>query len=136
MKTSTPIDLPQPTTLLHYFVILLLAIFELLSMEFFKVHFGRIRMKPGKPSTFASIPKQSGAGSCYFFGLPGNPVSCLVCKTLLVDCALKRLQGINSRGGSSSLSACSTSGFYDRPYFHIYLLLFGILLAQITIAPY
>ena len=64
-----------------------------------QVHFGRIRMKPGKPTTFASIPKKTeGGGTCYFFGLPGNPVSCLVCKTLVVDCALKRLQGVCSRG--------------------------------------
>jgi hypothetical protein len=54
-------------------------------------------MKPGKPTTFASIAKPSG-GRCYFFGLPGNPVSCLVCKALVVDPALKRLQGVPSKG--------------------------------------
>ncbi|EDW62750.1 molybdenum cofactor synthesis protein cinnamon [Drosophila virilis] len=38
----------------------------------FKVHFGRVNMKPGKPMTFAS------RGTKYFFGLPGNPVSAFV----------------------------------------------------------
>lgn len=33
-----------------------------------------------------------------FFGLPGNPVSCLVTKALVVDPALKRVQGMASSG--------------------------------------
>lgn len=68
------------------------------------VHFGRLNMKPGKPTTFASINKADG-GKCYFFGLPGNPVSCLVCKALVVDPALKRLQGMQSKGSSISFVA-------------------------------
>jgi gephyrin len=52
-------------------------------------------MKPGKPSTFATIPRKGG-GCCAFFGLPGNPVSCLVTKGLLIDPALKRMQGMES----------------------------------------
>ena len=58
------------------------------------VHFGRINMKPGKPATFATLEKPSG-GSVLFFGLPGNPVSCLVTKCLFVDPALRRLQGVS-----------------------------------------
>jgi gephyrin len=57
------------------------------------VHFGRLMMKPGKPSTFATI-MQDGKQKL-FFGLPGNPVSCLVCKALLVDPALKKMQGLD-----------------------------------------
>ncbi|KAH8388119.1 hypothetical protein KR093_011839, partial [Drosophila rubida] len=38
----------------------------------FKLHFGRVNMKPGKPMTFASRERK------YFFGLPGNPVSAFV----------------------------------------------------------
>lgn len=53
-------------------------------------------MMPGKPTTFASVPRPSGKGTAYFFGLPGNPVSCLVTKALVVDPALKRLQGMKS----------------------------------------
>ena len=29
-----------------------------------------------------------------FFGLPGNPVSCLVTKSIFIDPALKKLQGV------------------------------------------
>jgi gephyrin len=54
------------------------------------IHFGRLNMKPGKPTTFASLK------STLFFALPGNPVSCLVTKTLLIDPALKRIQGLDS----------------------------------------
>ena len=59
------------------------------------VHFGRINMKPGKPATFATLEKPLG-GNVLFFGLPGNPVSCLVTKCLFVDPALRRLQGLSN----------------------------------------
>ena len=44
------------------------------------IHFGRLNMKPGKPTTFAVLPRSGGAseGQCLVFALPGNPVSCLV----------------------------------------------------------
>lgn len=58
------------------------------------VHFGRLNMKPGKPTTFASII-QNGKKTL-FFGLPGNPVSCLVTKALMIDPALRRMQGLDS----------------------------------------
>ena len=58
-----------------------------------KVHFGRVNMKPGKPATFATLERPDGQGTVLFFGLPGNPVSCLVTKALFIDPALKRLQG-------------------------------------------
>ncbi|EDV45344.1 molybdenum cofactor synthesis protein cinnamon [Drosophila erecta] len=38
----------------------------------FKIHCGRVNIKPGKPMTFASRNDK------YFFGLPGNPVSAFV----------------------------------------------------------
>ena len=56
------------------------------------VHFGRMCMKPGKPTTFASINKNGREK--LFFGLPGNPVSCLATYYLLVDPAIKALSGI------------------------------------------
>lgn len=34
------------------------------------VHFGKVKMKPGKPLTFATLPKSDGTR--FFFGLPGN----------------------------------------------------------------
>eukprot|EP01006_Ploeotia_vitrea_P027055 TRINITY_DN59935_c0_g1_i1.p1 TRINITY_DN59935_c0_g1~~TRINITY_DN59935_c0_g1_i1.p1 ORF type:complete len:635 (-),score=71.57 TRINITY_DN59935_c0_g1_i1:106-2010(-) len=49
-----------------------------------EIHFGRVSMKPGKPTTFATLDyKSKGSGGeatkKVFFGLPGNPVSALVC---------------------------------------------------------
>ena len=37
-----------------------------------EVFFGRLNMKPGKPTTFGRINK------ALVFALPGNPVSCFV----------------------------------------------------------
>jgi gephyrin len=51
-----------------------------------RVHFRRLFMKPGKPLTFAT------AGDTLVFGLPGNPVSCLVCFQMFVRPALQVLQ--------------------------------------------
>jgi molybdopterin biosynthesis enzyme len=50
-------------------------------------------MKPGKPTTFASINRANGS-RCFFFGLPGNPVSCLVTCALMVSPAVKILKGV------------------------------------------
>lgn len=65
-----------------------------------RVHFGRIRMKPGKPLTFATVPVQpgrsegtSGVEERLVFGLPGNPVSALVTFSLFVRPAIRRLLG-------------------------------------------
>lgn len=36
-----------------------------------EVHCGRVLMKPGKPLTFATMPRGDGGGKLLFFGLPG-----------------------------------------------------------------
>ena len=61
-----------------------------------KIHFGRLNMKPGKPTTFAVLPRSGSgsAGQCLVFALPGNPVSCLVTAHLLAGPALKRMVGM------------------------------------------
>jgi gephyrin len=86
------------------------------------VHFGRLNMKPGKPTTFASIPKKNSPGKCYFFGLPGNPVSCLVSKVLMVDVAVRRLQNLPSdRCAHSQVSVRTTQPYRldpGRPEYH------------------
>eukprot|EP00980_Cylindrotheca_fusiformis_P029512 scaffold23496_cov188-Cylindrotheca_fusiformis.AAC.10 len=46
------------------------------------LHFGRMHMKPGKPTTFVTIPK--GDKTRLVFAMPGNPVSGFVCTQLLV----------------------------------------------------
>jgi len=58
-----------------------------------KVHFGRIKMKPGKPTTFATVPRGDSGKEVLFFALPGNPVSCAVTTRLLVQPALRKLSG-------------------------------------------
>ncbi|KDO33385.1 hypothetical protein SPRG_02192 [Saprolegnia parasitica CBS 223.65] len=63
-----------------------------LLQELGTVHFGRIHMKPGKPTTFATIPSTSGPAKLVF-ALPGNPVSCLVTSCLLVAPVLRKLRG-------------------------------------------
>jgi molybdopterin molybdotransferase len=52
--------------------------------------FWRIAMRPGKPLSF------SARGRTLMFGLPGNPVSTLVCFELFVRPALYALQGAHS----------------------------------------
>jgi molybdopterin molybdotransferase len=55
--------------------------------EFAEVHFRRVFMKPGKPLNFAT------AGDKLIFGLPGNPVSCLVAFHMFARPALSILEG-------------------------------------------
>lgn len=50
----------------------------------FKIHFGRVNMKPGKPMTFAA-----NADGRAVFGLPGNPVSSFVTFHLFVLPAIR-----------------------------------------------
>lgn len=56
------------------------------------VHFGRVTIKPGKPTTFASIPNPGGEKK-FVFALPGNPASAIVTFHVFVVPALRRLGG-------------------------------------------
>ncbi|KAK7385851.1 hypothetical protein VNO78_31774 [Psophocarpus tetragonolobus] len=58
-----------------------------------KVHFDKVNIKPGKPFTFAEIDFQSTESKILAFGLPGNPVSSLVCFHLFVVPAIRYLAG-------------------------------------------
>jgi gephyrin len=66
------------------------------------VHFGRVSMKPGKPTTFASVPfKESASGvrtDRLVFGLPGNPASALVTANLFLLPCLQRWNGLEAKG--------------------------------------
>ncbi|KAH8096686.1 MoaB/Mog domain-containing protein [Cristinia sonorae] len=58
------------------------------------IHFGRLNVKPGKPTTFATIPTPGGRNSrTPIFALPGNPASALVMFHVFVVPALRRLNG-------------------------------------------
>ncbi|CAB9517918.1 Molybdenum cofactor biosynthesis protein [Seminavis robusta] len=67
-----------------------------------KLHFGRLNMKPGKPTTFVSIhPKENASPKpCLVFALPGNPVSATVCTHLLVRPALDMLTQYKGRNAT------------------------------------
>ena len=56
--------------------------------SFGTVHIGRVKLKPGKPFTFATLPDRRVA-----FGLPGFPVSSLVTFEVFVRPALRKMQG-------------------------------------------
>ena len=57
------------------------------------LHFGRLNMKPGKPTTFVTVPSsRSQKKPCLVFALPGNPVSATVCTHLVVRPALSMLE--------------------------------------------
>jgi molybdopterin molybdotransferase len=49
--------------------------------------FWRVRIKPGKPLWFGRT------GTSLVFGLPGNPLSSIVCFCVFIEPALRRLQG-------------------------------------------
>jgi len=56
------------------------------------VHFGKVKMKPGKPLTFATLVAEDGH-KMMVFGLPGNPVSSFVTFNLVVLPVLRTLAG-------------------------------------------
>lgn len=61
-----------------------------------EIFFSRMMMKPGKPTTFATIPRGAGGEKTplLVFALPGNPVSAAVTFTLVVAPALRALSGV------------------------------------------
>lgn len=66
------------------------------------LHFGRVNVKPGKPTTFGIIPTPGGRNEkTPIFALPGNPASALVCFNVFVVPALRRLGGLS--GGKCHL---------------------------------
>jgi gephyrin len=65
------------------------------------IHFGRVSMKPGKPTTFATVPVKNNAGkkvSKIIFSLPGNPVSTVVTFHLFVLPSLHHASGVSPAG--------------------------------------
>ena len=56
--------------------------------------FHKVAMKPGKPLWFGQL--STGDHKCLIFGLPGNPVSSMVCFEVFVRPALQKLAGFQS----------------------------------------
>jgi len=71
------------------------------------MHFWKVRVTPGKPLAFGT------AGSRLVFGLPGNPVSCMVSFELFVRPALLKLAG-HRRIFRRALQATLTEGIPKR----------------------
>ncbi|XP_046575609.1 gephyrin-like isoform X1 [Haliotis rubra] len=55
------------------------------------IHFARVFMKPGKPTTFATL--EHNGKRKLFFGLPGNPVSAIVTCNLYVIPVVAKMSG-------------------------------------------
>jgi molybdopterin molybdotransferase len=70
--------------------------------------FHGVRIQPGKP-TYAGIRRRT-----FFFGLPGNPVSCLVCAQLFARPCLDKLVG-RGRIGLARGEAVLAEDFKLRP---------------------
>ncbi|XP_060074353.1 gephyrin-like [Ylistrum balloti] len=86
-----------------------------------KIHFGRVFMKPGKPTTFATVDDDKGRH--LFFGLPGNPVSAIVTCNLYVIPALNKMLG-NTNPGRTVIKAKVEKDIHldPRPEYHRVLL--------------
>jgi molybdopterin molybdotransferase len=82
-----------------------------------EAHFHKVKMKPGKPVFFGT---SGGASPCLVFGLPGNPVSSLVCFELFVRPALRKLAGYADPGPAVVRAALTEDFAYttDRPTYH------------------
>ena len=57
--------------------------------------FHKVDLKPGKPLWFGILDQENRA-PCYIFGLPGNPVSSMVCFELFVRTAIRQFMGFPS----------------------------------------
>ncbi len=55
-----------------------------------KIHIRSVKMKPGKPLTFATFPGKN----CLYFGLPGNPAAVLVTFWRFVQPAMRKMSGL------------------------------------------
>jgi molybdopterin molybdotransferase len=82
-------------------------------------HFHRVAMKPGKPIFFGTGPRGTAV-----FGLPGNPVSSLVCFELFVRPALRKLGGHMSFSTEPVRASLAVDFRHrsDRPTYHPALL--------------
>lgn len=79
-----------------------------------QAHFHKVAMKPGKPVFFGT------RDATLVFGLPGNPVSVLVCFELFVRPAMRRLGG-HADPGPRMIQAALTEDFSyqtDRPTYY------------------
>lgn len=90
------------------------------------VHFGRVAMKPGKPTTFATLPvdkeDEMHKNPTIVFALPGNPASALVTYHLFVLPCLRKMSGYPDPSHwhlpRVKVKATSSMRLDPRPEFH------------------
>ena len=84
------------------------------------VQFHKVSMKPGKPLLFGIYPRaETALPPRLIFGLPGNPVSSLVCFELFVRSALRALRALPP--GPHWINATLAKDYpyrTDRPTYH------------------
>lgn len=88
--------------------------------------FHKVRVKPGQPVWFGVLEaaaagrRDSAAASCHVFGLPGNPVSSMVCCELFVRTAIRRLMGIEPAAADPLRGRLTRDHFNsgNRPTYH------------------
>ncbi|GFS89055.1 gephyrin [Nephila pilipes] len=81
------------------------------------IHFGRIHMKPGKPTTFSTLTFEGKRK--LIFCLPGNPVSAFVCFYLFVLPCIKKLMGFNEpRHIPVKVKLAHDLSLDERPEYH------------------
>jgi len=87
--------------------------------------FHKIQMRPGKPLWFGVLerPVEGASGKsrpCFVFGLPGNPVSSMVCCELFVRAALRRWNGIEPAIAAPIVAKLTVEHHNDgnRPTYH------------------
>ncbi|MEG3843222.1 gephyrin-like molybdotransferase Glp [Microcoleus sp. herbarium14] len=61
-----------------------------------KIYIQAVAIKPGKPLTVAGFKRDVKNADCLYFGLPGNPVSALVCCWRFVVPALRKISGLGA----------------------------------------
>ena len=76
--------------------------------EIGQVAFWKLAIKPGKPLAFGRIQ------GCYFFGLPGNPISVIATYQQIVTPALRQLTGLTNNKPIRFNAVCK-SPLYKKP---------------------
>lgn len=81
-----------------------------------QMKFWRVAMKPGHPVAFGVLPGNASGNSkdTFVFGLPGNPVSSMVCFEQFVSPALRRMMG-HARIHRRTISARLTHNLKHQP---------------------
>jgi molybdopterin molybdotransferase len=82
--------------------------------------FHRVRLKPGQPLWYGVRPSTPEQPPCHVFGLPGNPVSSMVCCDLFGRAAIRKLRG-QTPALRPALRARLVNQFThrgDRPTYH------------------